>query len=265
MKKIIAALSALMVLTTGVSTTAFAVGDEYDFNGDGVTNSMDMSVFWKYLLTDGGTKSMKSTGSAENDKYFENIELTDDAIAKIKAVGDVNNDKKIDGFDSSDLIKKFFKEGVYVSDVNKDGKLEQIDAQLVADYYGAVQSHSIEKFLTAEERNFIVENCNYDGDYQISALDASFLSSYLADVWRETYEMGDTNLDGVVDAVDASIVLTRYSRAQTHKLGYNGDDVESEEITNAYIIVMGDINNDGAINALDASLILSAYADAQTK
>ena len=265
MKKIIAALSALMVLTTGVSATAFAACEEYDFNGDGVVNSKDIGVFKKYVLTDGGTKSMTSTGNAENDKYFESIELTDDAIAKIKAVGDINNDKKFDKDDLFDLINKFFEEGVYVTDVNKDGKLGPIDFQLVADYYGAVQSHSIEKFLTAEERNFIVENCNYDGDYQISVLDASFLASYLVDVWRETYEMGDTNLDGVVDAVDASIVITYYTRTQTIGFDRNEYEEEYEEITNAYVWAMGDINNDGAINALDASLILSAYADAQTK
>ena len=265
MKKIIAALSALMVLTTGVSATAFAACEEYDFNGDGVVNSKDIGVFKKYVLTDGGTKSMTSTGNAENDKYFESIELSDNAKDKIAKVGDINEDGKIDGDDFYDLINKFFEQGVYVTDVNKDGKLEHIDAQLVMEYYAAKQVHKIEKFLTAEEREFIAENCNYNGDYQIDSLDALFLETYLADVWRETYEMGDTNLDGVVDAVDASIVITYYTRTQTIGFDRNEYEEEYEEITNAYVWAMGDINNDGAINALDASLILSAYADAQTK
>ena len=77
--------------------------------------------------------------------------------------------------------------------------------------------------------------------------------------------MGDVNLDGVVDAVDASIVITYYTRSQVNGLNNVEYNEEYEEITNAYVKAMGDMNNDGAINALDASLILSAYADAQTK
>ena len=265
MKKIIAALSALMVLTTGVSATAFAACEEYDFNGDGVVNSKDIGVFKKYVLTDGGTKPMASTGDAENDKYFESIELSDNAKNKIAEVGDINEDGKIDGKDRFALINKFFEQGVYVTDVNKDGKLEHIDSQLVIEYYAAKQSHGIEKFLTAEEREFIAENCNYDGNYQIDGLDASILLNYLIGVWHETYEIGDVNLDGTVDAADASIVITYYTRSQVNGLNNVEYNEEYEKITNSYVHAMGDINNDGDINALDASLILSAYADAQTK
>ena len=257
MKKVLAVLSSAMVLAASVSTTAFAVGDEYDFNGDGVTNSMDMSVYRKYLMTDGGTKEYEgsndsgaSSGYSKNfDEYFKNIELTDDAIAKIAALGD--------SLDYNDLINKFFEEGFYVTDVNKDGKFDINDPQLILQYFADISTGRVS--LTDEQIAFIVENCNYSGEHQVDSLDASILVSRLRTVLRTSYKIGDTNLDGAVDAIDASNVLTLYAKSQTGGL----DSDQPDEYT--YVRMLGDMNDDGKADALDASLILSSYASAQTK
>jgi|GEM_PF-6836338 len=60
--------------------------------------------------------------------------------------------------------------------------------------------------------------------------------------------VGDANFDGVIDAADASAVLTAYALIMT-----NGIDAD-------YDLVRYDANGDGVIDASDASLILSYYA-----
>lgn len=66
----------------------------------------------------------------------------------------------------------------------------------------------------------------------------------------DTLSMGDVNADGLVDAVDATLVLTEYARLST------GSDYS---FTDSQIAV-ADINSDGLVDAVDASLILAYYA-----
>jgi|GEM_PF-5769034 len=67
-------------------------------------------------------------------------------------------------------------------------------------------------------------------------------------------QKGDFNLNGIVDAQDASDLLTYYADRMTGNMLYTAAE-------QAYA---GDVNGDGSIDAVDASLILSIYADAMT-
>ena len=61
--------------------------------------------------------------------------------------------------------------------------------------------------------------------------------------------LGDSNGDGVINAIDASEILAIYSRTATNKTKPTSDEL-------AYC----DVNKDGAVNAVDASYVLSFYA-----
>lgn len=68
-----------------------------------------------------------------------------------------------------------------------------------------------------------------------------------------SYVLGDTNEDGVVDAIDASAILTFYAQSSV-------SDVEiTDFIKNVY-----DVNKDGIIDATDASAVLTYYALSST-
>ncbi len=60
---------------------------------------------------------------------------------------------------------------------------------------------------------------------------------------------GDTNLDGVVNALDASVILEEAARA-----GISGDELTAEEILAA------DIDKNSEVNAADASILLTYAA-----
>ena len=82
-----------------------------------------------------------------------------------------------------------------------------------------------------------------------------YLDSDNDDVYESEVEKGDVNCDGLIDAVDASVILK------------NNADIVSDEssgkvILNGYIDnEYGDINGDGLIDAVDASLILVRNAE----
>ena len=154
-----------------------------------------------------------------------------------------------------------FKDGIFITDTNKDGKFDKADADYILDYYAACQTHyDVSETYSSEEQNYINENCDYNNDKAVDHVDASILLTYWTHYYLpENYTIGDTNLDGAVDAMDASNILEYYALAST-----SFTDEYSRSLMTT-IEGLGDVNNDGAINALDASLILSAYADAQTK
>lgn len=64
-----------------------------------------------------------------------------------------------------------------------------------------------------------------------------------------TYALGDVNGDGLVNAVDASAVLSAYAKYQT-----------GEEPLTPLQKEAADVNGDGEVNSVDASLILSYYS-----
>lgn len=70
----------------------------------------------------------------------------------------------------------------------------------------------------------------------------------------QDYNLGDVDGDGLINAIDASSVLSYYAMISTNK---NGDFDEKQKAA-------ADVNNDGNINAVDASCILSYYAYTST-
>ena len=63
------------------------------------------------------------------------------------------------------------------------------------------------------------------------------------------YTLGDVNNDGMIDAVDASVVLAYYARISTNQ---DGGFTELQKLA-------ADFNHDGKVDAVDASNILSYY------
>ncbi len=64
------------------------------------------------------------------------------------------------------------------------------------------------------------------------------------------YKLGDVNGDGMIDAVDASCILTEYSSlSTTSKSTFDKQQKKA-----------ADVNNDGMIDAVDASIVLSFYS-----
>lgn len=66
----------------------------------------------------------------------------------------------------------------------------------------------------------------------------------------DSFMLGDANIDGRIDAVDASLVLSDYALTAT------GGESSLNEIQQA----AAEVNKDGNIDAIDASAILSYYA-----
>lgn len=67
---------------------------------------------------------------------------------------------------------------------------------------------------------------------------------------EETYVFGDANGDNQIDAVDASVILTYYSKKA---VGEKVELTENEKLAS-------DVNEDGSVDAVDASNVLSYYA-----
>lgn len=62
--------------------------------------------------------------------------------------------------------------------------------------------------------------------------------------------LGDPSGDGIINAVDASYILSLYA-----DLAVSNSDITNE------IISLCDVNKDGSVNAMDASYVLSYYVD----
>lgn len=69
-----------------------------------------------------------------------------------------------------------------------------------------------------------------------------------------TINLGDVNNDSLINAVDASIVLTYYAMMSTNQKGGFNDTQKKA----------ADVDKNGDINAVDASYILSYYAYTST-
>ncbi|MDE7098258.1 MAG: hypothetical protein K2O60_03840 [Ruminococcus sp.] len=75
------------------------------------------------------------------------------------------------------------------------------------------------------------------------------------DVYETEIQDGDINCDGMLDAYDASEILSIYSDLSTYE----------EDYPIKYINVFADFNGDGLVNAVDASGVLEKYAENATK
>ena len=90
-----------------------------------------------------------------------------------------------------------------------------------------------------------------DKDYNVTQIIISVKSDAINTV---DYYLGDVNNDGLINAVDASSVLSYYAIISTNK---EGGFTEEQKYA-------ADVNHDGQINAVDASNILAYYAYVST-
>lgn len=104
-----------------------------------------------------------------------------------------------------------------------------------------------------------------DESNQTISVDCNFNNVKIGDLnpyrIKNTYQIqirsrnGDVNQDGYVDARDASMILSLYSKLTTN------DELTQEEMDK---IKRSDVNGDGYVDARDASLVLSFYAGLST-
>jgi|GEM_PF-3112837 len=87
-----------------------------------------------------------------------------------------------------------------------------------------------------------------------TTVEFSFSKENISSIAPMKQALGDFNGDGVINAIDASDILTIYSLVST---GVRGGPTLEE-------LVGGDVNGDGIIDALDASGILDYYSYVQT-
>ena len=154
-------------------------------------------------------------------------------------------------------------------DFNLDGVVDTIDAKCVLTRYAELvvgkdtsvvvvdeyESEKGERLIfefTDEMRKKIDEFGNVDGDSILSAIDAAYLlTAYYSDK-----EIGDVNIDGKLDAKDASDMLKFYSN--------NSVSIQSGYVTEKNMEYLGDLNCDGKVDSADASFALVEYSKRAT-
>lgn len=78
-------------------------------------------------------------------------------------------------------------------------------------------------------------------------------------VFDKKVEKGDYNSDGIIDARDATAVLTKYAELSVKEDMLNlGEDLNHDGVIDLYRY--GDFNNDNIIDARDATAILTYYS-----
>jgi len=144
-----------------------------------------------------------------------------------------------------------------MGDANGNGIIDDEDVKLLYEY--VLWSGDYGDRYTDEEKNFMRENFDVDGDGEVTIDDVVLLGeSSDGDITLNT-EMGDVNHDGFINAVDASMVLIYYANLSTN----NSDKYTEAQHEN--FKKYGDVSGDGRINAIDAAQILVTYAEKATE
>lgn len=104
--------------------------------------------------------------------------------------------------------------------------------------------------INAEE-NIQEDAVSVFGDVLLTFDENGSLKYYTGENYNTEVQKGDVNCDGLIDAVDATLVLEAYSANSTDMPSYIGK-------------TLGDYNCDGLVDATDASLILVKYAELST-
>ncbi|MBR3666777.1 MAG: hypothetical protein IKN66_06425 [Ruminococcus sp.] len=76
------------------------------------------------------------------------------------------------------------------------------------------------------------------------------LARFVKEAESAAYSLGDVNNDNVINAIDASNILSHYAMSSTSK---GGSFTEAQ-------VKAADVNSDGSVNSVDASCVLSYYA-----
>ncbi|MBQ8297561.1 MAG: hypothetical protein IJX77_07260 [Ruminococcus sp.] len=285
MKKMLSFISAAAICLTAAPFCVSAAENtnaldlKYDMNLDGVVDKADMVALYVYLGFESYVYQENPILDEEgiiigwNEKTVKN-EITEETAANIEANGDVNEDGTIDGLDGQALFYLMLDEGVIPTDFNFDGKFDYYDSEILLEYYSSIQTKSLvinedgtytcNKNIydfSDEQIKFIMKHGDINANDKTDVFDATELLIYL---YSDKID-GDLNMDGSINALDASLVLEYYSKDQTNdskdQTNAFGSRITPEESAGRNL---GDFNGDGEINALDASDIMASYAKAQT-
>jgi len=112
-----------------------------------------------------------------------------------------------------------------------------------------------ENILSSDYENIGVGIYEKDNVYywvQVFTADAQDINDLIDDV--PEFIPGDVSDDGIINAIDASLVLSMYSQMSSG----NASEYPEAQIKAA------DVNNDGVVNSADASAILKYYAALST-
>ncbi len=201
----VAALSSNAASNTGSNCATRILGDA---DNDGVVNACDATYVYRFL---NGAKDAKLVNPAQADFNFDGV-IT-----------------KKDG----DLILQDYAnhaaKGFLLGDIDENGVINIVDVV------------RLNRYLSDETKKFsIATGCaDINRNGQIDRDDSDMLIWYIT-----TYKWGDVDLDGVVDACDASAVLAYIAGKNSFPINY----------------VYADVNKDGFVTKADAQIILNAYA-----
>lgn len=224
-------LSSVILAVSSMSVLSFAEDHiTGDINCDGIVNSDDCFMILEYY-------TKKETGKLD--------EISADDIEKILKYGDLTGDGEVNSADASKICEI----AVKTLDVNGDGKIDIYDALYIYNFASNISSHSPEEI---ESLTKLTANVRYDEYVQSELLKyASSLSKFLTDV--SDIKAGDADGDGIVDASDASLILSFYADMSS------GVDVDKND-NYKYILLGGDYDGSSLIDSTDASSILAYYA-----
>lgn len=125
--------------------------------------------------------------------------------------------------------------------VSFEGLIKNDDGSIEA-FKKSADQHVI--YCTLSSVNNIMLRYN-DSDDRI----AIFIDNNNDDVYDKELEKGDANCDGIIDARDASLILSAYARQSVNERPYS-------EVNEYYC----DLDGNGIIDARDATSVLSYYA-----
>ncbi len=199
-------------------------------------------VFVVVLLFETGSLS-SLMGNSVSDNY-ETVRET------AYRIGDVNKDGKINIVDADDLQKyvselvEFDDYQTKLADVNQDGVVNVVDHSVLRKYVSETISgtigttHSIGKYI-CNEGTISGRYCVYKR--AINSNNSNENNSETSETVREVaYRIGDVNKDGNINIVDAD-ELQRYV----------GELAEFDE----YQIKLADVNKDGNVNVVDQTTL----------
>ncbi|MDE6797138.1 MAG: hypothetical protein K2J36_03900 [Ruminococcus sp.] len=190
----------------------------------------------------------------------------------------LDTDEKLEKFRND-----FYNDTTGRGDVNHDGSVDDVDANMILEYYASLATDHYDDYTEEEHENFKKYGDVFN-DGVVDHVDASWILSKYASSKGAEILKGDVNQDGVVDIKDAELLddfmwnyffdRKEYTEEEIqYYITYgdmNGDGyVWDEDIilmgeVNSDITLnteLGDVNHDGYINSIDATTVNWYYSE----